>query len=152
MQKKFGSKQILPMAALALGAVYLGLGLFKYGFWDGINGPKSGFFPTIAGCVMIFGAIVTFFQSFGEKQPNYNREDFAIVGAVFLALASSYVVGLVPAALAMVFFWLKIYEKEKLKNCVIVTAVIAAIAVGVFVYWLQVPFPQGAVMELFYEQ
>jgi drug/metabolite transporter (DMT)-like permease len=152
MSNKFGSKQILPIAAFVLGAVYVGMGLLKYGFWDDINGPKSGFFPIIAGCIMMLGAILTFIQSFGEKQPNYNREDFAIVGAVLLALGASYVVGLVPAALAMVFFWLKLYEKESLKNSLIVTAVIAAIAIGVFVYWLQVPFPQGAVMELFYEQ
>lgn len=152
MKNKFGSKQLIPLLAFALGAVYVALGLARYGFWDNINGPRSGFFPVIAGCIMMFGAFIVFFQSFAEKPPKYNAEDFAIVGAVFVVLAASYIVGLVPAALAMVFFWLKIYEKETLRNSLIVTAVIAAIVVGVFVYWLQVPYPEGAVMELFYGQ
>jgi hypothetical protein len=132
-----------------MGIVYAIVGINKYGLWDAINGPKPGFFPTIAGFIMILCSLIALAQSFGEKEATYRLEDMSIVLAVALAIGASYLIGLVPAMLLMTFVWLKFYEKVNLKSSLIVTAVISAIVIGVFVVWLNVYFPTGLIGLLF---
>ncbi|MDR0623858.1 MAG: tripartite tricarboxylate transporter TctB family protein [Treponema sp.] len=148
MTKKISVNQLIPVVAFMLGIIYVAAGMKKYGFWDEINGPRPGFFPVIAGSVMIFGSLIAFFQSFKEKKPGYRLEDMAIVLATAIAVALSYIIGLVPSMLLMVFLWLKFYEKVNLRNSLIVTAVISAIVLGVFVFWLDVSFPWGLIGNL----
>jgi hypothetical protein len=148
--KKISANQIIPLIAFMLGAVYVLAGIRKYGFWDDINGPRSGFFPVIAGSVMMLAGIFAFVQSFKDKKATYRLEDFTIALAVVVAIAVSYLIGLVPAMLLMVFLWLKFYEKVNLKSSLIVTAVISVIVIGVFVLWLGVAFPWGLFQYLIY--
>jgi hypothetical protein len=148
MTKKISWSQLIPVGACALGITYVVLGLKKYGFWDDVNGPRSGFFPVITGSVMIFGSLIAFFQSFKDKKPEYRLEDMTIVLATAIAVAFSYIIGLVPSMILMVFLWLKFYEKVNLRHSLIVTAVISAIVLGVFVFWLEVPFPWGLIGNL----
>jgi O-antigen ligase len=149
MTIKFSKNQIIPTTAFVIGVVYAGVGILKYGFWDDINGPRSGFFPIIAGCVMVATSLVAFFQSFKDKSVPYRLEDMAIVLAVAIALGVSYLIGLIPSMILMVFLWLKFFEKVNLRSSLIVTAVISAIVLGVFVFWLNVPYHWGLIGYLF---
>ena len=52
MQKvKFDSRAFVPIATAILSLVFIGVGLNKFGFWDGQ--PTPAFFPTIIAVVLL---------------------------------------------------------------------------------------------------
>lgn len=143
--KRITAKQVIPGAAIVLALVYLYIGVTQLGFWDDINGPEAGFFPTIASFVMIIGGSLALVQSRKEGAASYDREEFYVIAGAACIIMMSVIIGLVPSAVLFVAAWLKLLEKESWKKTLMVTAVISVIVVGVFVLWLQVPFPQGIV-------
>ena len=49
--KKFGTKQLIPLAMALMGIIFAWIGFTQLGFWD--KEPKAGFFPTIIAIVMV---------------------------------------------------------------------------------------------------
>ncbi|MPN09199.1 hypothetical protein SDC9_156488 [bioreactor metagenome] len=145
--KQITTKQILPLVTMAFATLFMTIGFTKLGFWDNVNGPESGFFPCIVGIVMILTSIIAFVQSFREGAPNYQFQDYWPLLGVLGIVLSAFIIGLVVAAILFVPVWLKVVEKEGWKNTLIVTAVMVAIVLGVFVFWLRVPFPVGLIGE-----
>lgn len=144
---KIGSKQIIPMITGAMALVFIYLGIADFGFWHDIHGPRPGFVPTIVGVLLFAISILALVQSFKEGGAVYPKENWMVVlsgGAIILA---TYVFGLIPSCIGYVVIWLKAYEKASWKDTIIVTAVIASIAIGVFVLWLNVPFPKGIIID-----
>lgn len=47
--KRFGSKQLIPIAMALMGVVFAVVGFTQLGFWD--KEPKAGFFPSIIAVV-----------------------------------------------------------------------------------------------------
>lgn len=144
---KFGSKQIIPLAAAALAVVWIVVGLTEYGFWGGAKGPTPGFVPIIVAAVMLGVSLLAFVQSFKEDKPVYPRANWLVILAGFAIFAGIFIIGMIPSVAIYVLVWLKLYEKCSWKNTLIVFAIIMAIVLGVFVFWLQVPFPTGALLE-----
>ncbi|MBS7526359.1 tripartite tricarboxylate transporter TctB family protein [Fusibacter paucivorans] len=145
---KLNSKQIVPLAAITLAIIFLIVGITDLGFWDDSNGPMPGFFPVIMGIIMIIASLLALYQSKSETKATYRAEDFLVILGAALLIAASFLIGLIPSALLYVVLWLKIIEKETWLTTFKVLLVIGTIVIGVFVLWLEVPFPKGIIGEV----
>ena len=134
--KKFGSKQLIPLAMALMGIVFAFIGFTQLGFWD--KEPQPGFFPSIIAIVMVITSIAAFFQTLKEEdQPKYNKDELTVI-------AGSFIVGMIPMIFLFVLFWLTVIEKgTPILHIVIIEAIVAVIVLGVFAGWLQVQFPWG---------
>ncbi|MEA5010566.1 MAG: tripartite tricarboxylate transporter TctB family protein [Angelakisella sp.] len=144
---KFGSKQIIPLLTAAFALVFIYTGLSKFGFWDEIKGPTPGFVPTIISVILLGISVLAFLQSFKDKKPSYPKENFLVILAGIGIFAFTFLIGMIPTIIIYVILWLKLVEKTPWKQTLIVLAVIMAIVLGVFVFWLGVPFPEGIIFE-----
>lgn len=141
--KKFGSKQLIPIATAIIGIVFAYIGFTQLGFWD--KEPKPGFFPSIIAIVMVVASIAAFFQTLKEEdQPQYNKAELLVIAGGLALIVGTFLVGLIPMVFLYVLFWLKVVEKDvPWKHILIIEAIIAVIVLGVFAGWLQVQFPWG---------
>ena len=141
--KKFGSKQLIPIATAVMGIVFAYIGFTQLGFWD--KEPKPGFFPSIIAIVMVIASIAAFFQTLKEEgQPEYNKNELMVIGGGLALIVGTFLIGLIPMVFLYVLFWLKVVEKgTPWKHILVIEAIIAIIVLGVFAGWLQVQFPWG---------
>lgn len=144
---KFGSKQFIPIGTAALAVLWICTGLTQYGFWETGKGPTPGFVPIIIAVLMLAVSVLALTQSFKEDKPEYPKANWLVILAGFSIFAFTFLLGMIPTLAIYVIAWLKFYEKCSWKNTLIVFAVIMAIVLGVFVFWLGVPFPQGIILE-----
>lgn len=144
--KKFGTKQLVPVLTAIMGVVYAYVGFTKLGFWDTSagDGPMPGFFPSIIAIVMVITSIMALIQSLKETEKAvYHKDEIRVILCGCGIFIGSFIIGLLPMCYLLVIVWLRLFEKETWKNTLIVTAVIAAITLGVFYFWLGVQFPMG---------
>lgn len=142
--KKMSMRQLLPIIMALLGSIFAIVGFLQLGFWNKIDGPMPGFFPSIMAIVMVGTSILAFFQSLKEKQETeYKKEEILVIMAGAGIFAVTFLIGLLPTLFLYVILWLKIFEKESWKSTLIVLAVTLAISIGVFYIWLGVQFPMG---------
>ena len=141
--KKFGSKQLIPIATALMGIVFAYIGFTQLGFWE--KEPKPGFFPSIMAIVMVVASIAAFFQTLKEEdQPKYNKDELTVIIGGLALLIGTFLVGLIPMAFLYVLFWLKVIEKNvPWKDIIVIEAIVAVIVLGVFADWLQIQFPWG---------
>ena len=67
MQKvKFDSRAFVPIATAILSLVFIGVGLNKFGFWDGQ--PTPAFFPTIIAVVLFATSLMCLVQELRSNQ------------------------------------------------------------------------------------
>ena len=146
--KKFGSKQLIPIVTALIGIVFAYIGFTQLGFWD--KEPKPGFFPSIIAIVMVISSIAAFVQTLKEDdQPEYNKNELTVILGGLSVILGSFLVGMIPMLFLFVLFWLKVVEKDvPWKHVIIIEAIVAFIALGVFAGWLQVQFPWG-LFEMF---
>lgn len=148
--KKIGTKQIVPLVLAVFAAVFAVIGVVSLGFWEKVDGPMPGFFPTIMAVVMLLASIASFFQSLkDEKAADYEKDEFLVIAGGAGIIAGTFVIGLLPSCYLFVILWLKIFEKSGWKETLIVLAVCAAISIGVFRLWLGVHFPMGLFEQFF---
>lgn len=141
--KKFGTKQLIPIATAIIGIVFAYIGFTQLGFWD--KEPKPGFFPSIIAIVMTVASIAAFFQTLKEEdQPQYNKAELMVIAGGLALIVGTFLIGLIPMVFLYVLFWLKVVEKDvPWKHILIIELIIAVIVLGVFAGWLQVQFPWG---------
>lgn len=141
--KRFGSKQLIPLAMALMGIAFAYIGFTQLGFWD--KEPKPGFFPSIVAIVMVITSIAAFFQTLKEDdKPEYNRNEMMVIAGGAAVIAGSFVIGMIPMIFLFVLFWLTAVEKgTPILHIVIIEAIVAGIVLGVFAGWLQVQFPWG---------
>lgn len=144
---KIGSKQIIPIVSGAVAVLFIWLGISEFGFWHEIHGPRPGFVPTIVGVLLLAISLLALFQSLKDVKAVYPKENWMVVLGGAAIILGTYIFGLIPSCIAYVVVWLKAFEKASWKDTIIVTAVIASIAIGVFVLWLGVPFPKGIIVD-----
>ncbi|KSV60494.1 tripartite tricarboxylate transporter TctB family protein [Acetivibrio ethanolgignens] len=142
--KRFGSKQIVTLLLAVVAIVFMVVGFTQLGFWNPVNGPQPGFFPSIMATVMLLMCILAFVQSFKEEeQPKYERDELLVIAGGAGIIAGSFIIGLLPSCYLFIVLWLKVFEKSSWKATLIVLAVCMAISIGVFRLWLGVHFPMG---------
>lgn len=101
----------------------------------------SGYFPRLLGyCLMFLGIIISIKGTFSEKKPHEIIYRFAAIKALILGialLAFAFLLepaGLLIALSVLVFVSSLASEKRKLKEALILTAVIDLLTVAVFVW------------------
>ena len=86
---RFNSRALIPIATAIIAAVFIGVGLKDFGFWD--DQPTAAFFPIIIAVVLLATSLLCLVQ----------------------------------------------------KAIIIIEVFMAALILGVFVFWMQVQFPMG---------
>ncbi|MGI5174350.1 tripartite tricarboxylate transporter TctB family protein [Treponema sp. OMZ 840] len=150
--KKNGSfvHKLIPLLCFILGLIILAFSLIKYGFWDNVIGPKSGFYPAIISVCLIGISIPAFFQSFKSTKAVMPKANWLVPLALLLIVISSYVIGMVPSLAVFLLLWFRKLEKLSWKTTLITSAVMTAIVVFVFQMWLQIEFPKGLLLPLLF--
>lgn len=142
--KSIGVKQILPLILAGISLIFAYIGFSELGFWHAVDGPQSGFFPSIMAIVMFFTSILAFVQSLKEiKHYKFHKDELLVIASGAGIIAATSIIGLLPSCLLYIIVWLRVFDKTSWKSTIIVSAVIMAIIVGVFQVWLGVQFPMG---------
>lgn len=140
------SRLVLPAVTTSVGGMWVIIGLTKYEWYMDGN-PGSGFFPTIAGALLVLMSIIAMLGERKEKPPAYHLyfayPVIAAVGVVLLAM----LIGFFPAMTIYVFGWLFWFEKYSLKLSLVSTVGTVGALYGIFAVWLRVPFPAGKLLE-----
>ncbi len=135
--------QIIPICTSLIAILWIVLGLKQYGFWDEFKGPKPGFFPTIIAVVMLAISIFALITSGKAKKPQFDKENWMAALGMLAMVGMSFVIGMELSILVFMILWLKVYEKCTWKTTIIATAVVMAIVIGAFRFWLGIQFPMG---------
>lgn len=149
MEKRhtFGVRILIPIITGAIGILFLSLGFGKYGFWHEMRGPLPGFFPSIIGIMLVGMSILAGVQAVKDpRKPIPFRNWLPAIGALAIIIAS-LIIGMLPAIALFLILWIRVYEKYPWKTTIITSSVIMAIVVGVFMFWLRVPFPKGFILD-----
>lgn len=142
--KKISSKQMIPIILAIVAVVFGAIGVLQLGFWDAVNGPQPGFFPSIMAVVMFLTSILAFIQSFKETgEADYNKNELLVIAAGAGIILGTFIIGLVASCYVFVICWLKIFEKAPWRDIIIILLVISFIVIGVFGMWLGIQFPMG---------
>ncbi len=140
---KFNSRALIPIATAIIAAIFIGVGLKDFGFWD--NQPTAAFFPIIIAVVLLATSILCLVQVLRGKEPApvYNKNELMVILGGGGIIIGCYVIGLILSCLLYLFLWLKVIEKASWKAIIIIEVFMAALILGVFVFWMQVQFPMG---------
>lgn len=142
---RLGSKQIIPLAMIAIAGLFIYTGISQFAFW--VDGPTAAFVPTIISVTMIFVSLLALIQSFGEEKPDYPKENNYVILSALAIIPSMFVFGVIPTLVIYVVVWLKFVEKTPWKQTFLILAIIMALVLGVFVWWLHVPFSKGILID-----
>ena len=63
---KFNSRALIPIATAIIAAIFIGVGLKDFGFWD--NQPTAAFFPIIIAVVLLATSILCLVQVLRGKR------------------------------------------------------------------------------------
>lgn len=148
--KRIGFKQIIILLLAAVAAIFAIIGFTQLGFWDPIDGPKTGFFPSIMSIVMLGVSIIAFFQSFKEEERvRFTTDELLVIACGTGLIAATFIVGLIPSIIVMILVWMKLIERTNWKETIAVLIISLAITIGVFQIWLGIQFPMGLFENLF---
>ena len=145
---KFNSRALIPIATAVIAAIFIGVGLKDFGFWD--NQPTAAFFPIIIAVVLLATSILCLVQVLRGKEPApvYNKNELMVILGGGGIIIGCYVIGLILSCLLYLFLWLKVIEKASWKAIIIIEVFMAALILGVFVFWMQVQCPMGLLANL----
>ena len=142
--------RVIPLICFIVGCIALGFSFIKYGFWDDVIGPLSGFYPAIVSGCLICISIPAFFQSFKSVKADMPRDNWLVPLALVLILVCSYFIGMIASLFIFLLLWLKGIEKLSWKLTCSTTVVMTAIVVFVFRMWLQIEFPKGLLFNVLF--
>lgn len=145
--RRLGANQAIPLAAAAVGGVFLWLGLSKYGFWSPATGPMPGFVPIVVSAAMIAVAALAFVFSWKEAPVAWPRESWLAVLGGAAILGGTLLIGMLPSVALYLVIWLRLLERSSWKTTLLSTAIVMAIVIGAFVLWLGVQFPRGLLFD-----
>ena len=74
-----------------------------------------------------------------------------VVTSLFERKAGSFVFGMLPTLALFLVLWLRCLEKYPWKTVLTVSAIIMAVVLAVFVFWLDVMFPNGLILDMLLE-
>lgn len=126
-----------------IGAFWAATGWFSYGLWVN-KGPGPGFLPVIFGCFTVIFSIARLLRQDEEAEPIDLKAMIPVAAIIACALAI-YIIGFLPAAFLLIFFWLRNQGNYSYKFSVFLAGSIVLSVWAVFGFWLQVPFPSGLI-------
>lgn len=145
--------KIMAAVCAVAGAWWAFTGWTKYELWMEGGGPGGGFLPVVSGTFVAIMSCIALVRSFkrewnGKKEAeeiHFRIKEYLPAAAVVIALLLSYIIGLLPALLIMIFAWLKFVEKESLVRSAVPALVFIVIIYILFVMLLNIPFPTGMI-------
>lgn len=146
---KMNSKIIIPAAAMLIGVIFLYLGLTEFGFWNEINGPLPGFFPSLASSILIIISAFALKDARGSASPKYFGIELMVIAGCVGIMVTTFLIGLIPSVVLYLVVWLRVVEKTPWVSTIKVAGFMSVLVIGVFVLWLKVPFPMGLLENLF---
>ena len=140
---RFNSRALIPIVTAIIAAVFIGVALKVFGFWEGQ--PTAAFFPIIIAVVLLATSLLCLVQVLRGKEaaPVYNKNELMVILGGGGIIIGCYVIGLILSCLLYLFLWLKVIEKASWKAVIVIEVFMAALILGVFVFWMQVQFPMG---------
>ena len=144
---RINTRIIAPILTIALGALWIGIGIVDTGIW--VDGrPTSGFFPSLAGALLVFVSVLAIRDELATDSPEFfGMHLYPVIAAVSVVLLA-LVIGFFPALALYAFLWLWKYEAYSLRFSLMVSAISIGAVYGIFRLWLRVPFPQGLIQRL----
>ncbi|MCO6384857.1 tripartite tricarboxylate transporter TctB family protein [Oceanicola sp. 502str15] len=136
----------MALACLCFGALFLGFGLFKYGFWMD-RGPGAGFFPAVFGAGTVLLAAFELMRP-GQIKGRVQLRNHAPIIAILAAILCIPLVGMIPAMALFVLGWLKLVEGAPWLRSLLVAAATALLTTLIFDVWLRVQFPPSLLEKL----
>lgn len=142
-KRKFNSRILIPIVTAIIALVFIGVGLTDFGFWEGQ--PTPAFFPIIIAVVLLATSLLCIVQMLrsGETAPTYSKNELMVILGGGGIVIGCYIIGLIASCLLYLLIWLKAVEKASWKATIIIEVFMAALILGVFVFWMQVQFPVG---------
>ena len=140
---RFNSRALIPIATAIISLIFIGVGLKDFGLWEGQ--PTAAFFPIIIAVVLLATSLLCLVQVLRGKEaaPVYNKNELMVILGGGGIIIGWYVIGLILSCLLYLFLWLKVIEKASWKAVIVIEVFMAALILGVFVFWMQVQFPMG---------
>lgn len=143
--------KIMAIICALAGAGWAFTGWTKYELWMEGGGPGGGFLPIVSGTFVAIMSCIVLIRSYkkewkeekSKEEISFQIKDYLPAVSVVVTLAASYVVGLLPAILIMIFAWLKIVEKESWLRAICVATAFMVVIYLLFVMLLKIPFPKG---------
>ena len=143
---RINTRALIPVITFSLGLLWFAYGLTNYGWW-GKNGPASGFFPAIIGVLLLGVSIIAFIDGIKNAPPEYLKASYHPLFAAVGTIGAAMIIGFFPALMLYILGWLKLYEKYGWKKSLSISIITTASCYGIFVMWLQVPFPAGLIFD-----
>ena len=148
---KIPTKVIVPVVTCAIGILFASIAFGQYGFWDSVAmKPTKGFFPGIISIGLIALSVLAFINGLKSPTAEFRLINWYVPLAVFLIIAATYVIGMIPSLLIFVLLWLKVYEKQSWTTTIIALLIVSFIVIGCFRIWLDIQFPIGFIGELIF--
>jgi len=147
---KIKIKTIIPIMSLVVGVIWIYYGVFQYGLWHPIRGPRMGLVPAVIASLLVIMSVLGIFKSLKAKDEPNRLENWTIVLAAWIAFSLVFLLGMIVALLVFVLVWVKFYEKMAWKNTIIALGISFALMYGVFYRWLLVPLPNGLILNMIF--
>lgn len=144
------ASRVIPLSTLLFACVFLYLGVTRFGFWHDAVGPLPGFVPSIIAALLIPVSLLALLQSGKAKPVRYSRSCYTVVLGVAAVMASTFLIGMIPSLALYLVVWLRRFGKASWRQTVITTFIMMGITIGVFVAWLNVPFPKGVLGQFLF--
>lgn len=136
-------RYIIPLASIFAGLLFCILSILDYEIIDPTKGPMLGFMPLVVGALLALVGVIDLFQARKDAEPVFLKDNFLFILCVAATIAASYLIGLLPAGYIFAFAWLKWKEKCSWKITIITMVFLLVLVLGVFVFWLDIPFEYG---------
>lgn len=140
-------KYLVPAFIALAGLFFAVYSLKKYQFYSPTQGPMQGFMPVVLGFLLMISGIAAMIQARNEEDKALDVRNWSVVLAMGLVLVFNFIIGTLPSVAIFLIVWLKLVSKYDWKMTLFVTCLIMAFVIGVFWFWMDIPFTQGIVFE-----
>lgn len=147
MKKIYG--YAIPGVIVITGVFFAIYSLVHYDLFSPTQGPMQGAVPMVLGILLSLTGVLAMFQVKDAEIPAFDKRNWSIILAVALIILFSYIIGFIPSVFVFLFVWLKFVEKLSWKISGIVTLILMTFVIGVFVFWMEIPFTEGILAEIF---
>ncbi|MDY4609213.1 MAG: tripartite tricarboxylate transporter TctB family protein [Sphaerochaetaceae bacterium] len=151
---------VIEIILMLISILWIAMGFGKYGIWAG-QAPGGGLFPVIGGLIVLICCAADIIMRVVKKQPlngkKFEGEDeYIMLGRVprqfrpiavtaygFISLFLLKYLGFIACAFLTCSVWLIFISKKPVLRSIVTAALTTGFLYGIFVLWLNIPFPKG---------